>query len=64
MRTESHLKTTINLTLVREADFSIQALQRLFDPNVHFVKLSPINPNCVSDANEMGTGVIEQINLL
>jgi 23S rRNA (adenine2503-C2)-methyltransferase len=64
VRTGSRLKTTVNLTLVREADFSIQALQRLFDPQVHFVKLSPINPNCVSDANEMGTGVIEGTNLL
>lgn len=64
VRTGSRLKTTVNLTLVREADFSIAALQRLFDPQVHFVKLSPINPNCVSDAHEMGTGVIEQVNLV
>lgn len=64
VRTGSRLKTTVNLTLVRQADFSIEALQRLFDPQVHFVKLSPINPNCVSDANEMGTGVIEQVNLV
>jgi adenine C2-methylase RlmN of 23S rRNA A2503 and tRNA A37 len=64
VRTESVLKTTINLTLVREDDFSIEALQRLFDPKVHFVKLSPINPNCVSDANNMGSGVITQTNLI
>jgi adenine C2-methylase RlmN of 23S rRNA A2503 and tRNA A37 len=64
VRTESDQKTTINLTLVREDDFSIEALQKLFDPNVHFIKLSPINPNCVSDANQMGTGVITQTNLI
>jgi adenine C2-methylase RlmN of 23S rRNA A2503 and tRNA A37 len=64
VRTESALKTTINLTLVREDDFSIQALQSLFDPKIHFVKLSPINPNCVSDANDMGSGIIAQTNLI
>lgn len=64
VRTGSNLKTTINLTLVREDDFSIQALQRLFDPNVHFIKLSPINPNCVSELNQMGAGVITQTNLI
>ncbi|HEX2997097.1 MAG TPA: hypothetical protein VHP14_19910 [Anaerolineales bacterium] len=64
VRTGSNLKTTINLTLVRDDDFSIQALQRLFDPNVHFIKLSPINPNCVSESNHMGAGVITQTNLI
>lgn len=64
VRTQSTLKTTINLTLVREDDFSIQELKRWFDPKVHFVKLSPINPNCVSDANSMGSGVITQTNLI
>lgn len=64
VRTGSKLKTTINLTLVREDDFSIEALQRLFDPTVHFVKLSPINQNCVSESNQMGAGVITQTNLI
>lgn len=64
IRTESALKTTINLTLVREDDFSIQALQRFFDPKIHFVKLSPINPNCVSDSNNIGAGIIAQTNLI
>jgi 23S rRNA (adenine2503-C2)-methyltransferase len=64
VRTASALKTTINLTLVREDDFSIEALKRLFDPKVHFVKLSPVNPNCVSDTNDMGTGIITQTNLI
>jgi adenine C2-methylase RlmN of 23S rRNA A2503 and tRNA A37 len=64
VRTESSLKTTINLTLVREDDFSIQELQRLFDPKMHFIKLSPINPNCVSNANNMGAGIITQTNLI
>jgi 23S rRNA (adenine2503-C2)-methyltransferase len=64
VRTQSNLKTTVNLTLVREDDFSIQALQRWFDPKTHFVKLSPINRNCISDENNMGTGIITQTNLL
>jgi adenine C2-methylase RlmN of 23S rRNA A2503 and tRNA A37 len=64
VRTASALKTTLNLTLVREDDFSIQALQRFFDPKVHFVKLSPINQNCISDANNMGQGIISQTNLI
>ncbi|MBK9927567.1 MAG: radical SAM protein [Anaerolineales bacterium] len=64
IRTESNLKTTINLTLVREDDFSIQELKRLFDPKIHFIKLSPINQNCVSDANNMGAGIITQTNLI
>lgn len=64
VRTQSTLKTTINLTLVREEDFSIEALQRLFDPRVHFIKLSPINPNCVSEENQMGQGIVPQSNLI
>jgi adenine C2-methylase RlmN of 23S rRNA A2503 and tRNA A37 len=63
VRTESDLKTTLNMTLVDEDDFDIDKLKELFDPESFFVKLSPINPNCVSDANEMGPGIITAKNL-
>jgi adenine C2-methylase RlmN of 23S rRNA A2503 and tRNA A37 len=64
VRTASRLKTTLNLTLVREEDFSIQALKQSFDPAAHFIKLSPINLNRISQGNELGEGVIKQLNLL
>jgi adenine C2-methylase RlmN of 23S rRNA A2503 and tRNA A37 len=64
IRTESDLKTTINMTLVEEDDFDIVDLKKYFDPNKFFVKLSPINPNCVSDSNNMGTGAITAQNLI
>jgi len=63
IRTRSALKTTVNLTLVDEADFDIAALKRYFDPKHFFIKLSPINPNAVSDAHAFGTGVVEGVNL-
>lgn len=64
IRTESDLKTTINMTLVEEDDFDIVELKKYFDPNKFFCKLSPINPNCVSDSNNMGTGAISAQNLI
>ena len=64
IRTTSNLKTTINMTLVNEADFDIGKLRAMFDPNFFFVKLSPINPNNISDANGMGAGIIEAKNLI
>lgn len=64
IRTNSNLKTTVNMTLVDESDFDIERLKVLFDPDKFFIKLSPINPNAVSDANKMGTGVIEAVNLV
>lgn len=64
IRTKSNLKTTINLTLVDESDFDPEALKKYFDPEYFFVKLSPINPNEVSDSNDMGNGIIEGINLI
>jgi len=64
VRTDSDLKTTLNMTLVDESDFSIDSLKRDFDPEKFFVKLSPINPNDVSDSNEMGEGIIESMNLV
>lgn len=64
IRTESNLKTTINMTLVDEADFDIEKLKSIFDPQYFFIKLSPINPNNISEANGMGEGIIEARNLV
>lgn len=58
IRTRSNLKTTINLTLVDLRDFDVDKLKRLFDPEHFFIKISPINPNEVSEANHMGLGVV------
>lgn len=63
VRTNSNLKTTLNMTLVDEEDFDINELKRMFDPKYFFIKLSPINPNPVSDSYNMGNGVIESINI-
>jgi len=64
IRTNSNLKTTVNLTLVDEADFDIEILKKYFDPEYFFIKLSPINENDVSIENHMGPGIIEQQNIL
>ena len=64
VKTDSNLKTTLNLTMARKEDFSITEMQRIFDKDKFFVKISPINENDVSIANEMGSGIIEQQNLL
>lgn len=64
IRTESNLKTTINMTLVDEEDFDIEVLKRYFDPEYFFVKLSPINPNEYSKKNIDGDGVVHVKNLL
>lgn len=64
IRTESNLKTTINLTLVNESDFDAEKLKRYFDPGEFFVKLSPINPNSISEKNNLGNGIIEGVNLV
>lgn len=63
IRTKSKLKTTLNLTLVNEADFEIENLSWRFDPDEFFVKLSPINPNPVSEKNDMGEGIVDGINI-
>lgn len=63
IRTKSNLKTTINLTLVNESDFDADALRRYFDKEYFFVKLSPINPNDISEKNSLGDGIIQGINL-
>lgn len=62
IRTSSNLKTTLNMTLVDEKDFDIEKLKEHFDPRYFFIKLSPINPNEVSDGNLLGKGVIEGVN--
>lgn len=63
IRTDSNLKTTINMTLVDENDFDIERLKKCFDKDHFFVKLSPINKNDISDSNNMGDGIIEGKNL-
>jgi len=64
IRTESDLKTTINLTLVDEDDFDIEKLNKYFDKKYFFIKLSPINENTISNQNNLGKGVIEGVNLI
>ena len=64
IRTKSNLKTTLNMTLVDKDDFDIIRLKELFNPEYFFIKLSPINPNPVSEMNGMGLGVVESINLV
>lgn len=64
VRTQSNLKTTVNMTLVDFSDFDINELKKYFDPKHFFIKLSPINPNDVSEKNHMGNGVINQPNLI
>jgi 23S rRNA (adenine2503-C2)-methyltransferase len=64
IRTQSNLKTTLNLTLVEDSDFDIDVLKEYFDPEYFFIKLSPINKNAVSDANGLSDGVITTTNLI
>ena len=64
IRTNSNLKTTVNMTLVDTADFDINKLKKYFNPEYFFIKLSPINENSISDRNNLGKGVIERVNLL
>lgn len=62
IRTQSNLKTTVNLSLVDNEDFDINVLKEYFDPEFFFIKLSPINENAVSQRNQVGGGVIHGIN--
>ena len=64
IRTQSNLKTTINLTLVDTSDFDAEKLKEWFDKEHFFVKLSPINPNNISEKNHLGNGVVEGVNLV
>lgn len=63
IRTQSHLKTTLNLTLVDETDFDIGKLRAWFDPEFFFIKLSPLNENMISNKNGL-SGIIHQKNLM
>lgn len=63
IRTKSNLKTTINLTLVDETDFDGEKLAKYFDKDYFFIKLSPINPNEISEKNNLGTGIIKGVNI-
>ena len=64
VRTNSNLKTTVNMTLVDENDFDIEELSKNFQPENFFIKLSPINENCISKENSLGQGAITGINLV
>jgi len=64
IRTESNLKTTLNLTLVDEQDFDIRILKDHFPKEEFFVKLSPINRNAISDSHGLGGGAIRTANLI
>lgn len=64
IRTESNLKTTLNMTLVDENDFCIDTIKHHFDKDKFFIKLSPINPNETSDKNKLGKGVVDGVNLV
>ena len=64
IRTKSNLKTTLNMTLVKESDFDIEILKKYFDKKYFFIKLSPINKNTISEKNNLGSGVIEGVNLV
>jgi len=64
VRTNSDLKTTLNLSLINESDFDIDKIKEHFDKDSFFIKISPINPNVTSEKNGLGSGVIEGINLI
>jgi 23S rRNA (adenine2503-C2)-methyltransferase len=61
VKTESRLKTTLNMTLVNPEDFDISKLKETFSPENFFIKLSPLNENCVSDMNKL-KGMVPQNN--
>lgn len=59
-RTESNLKTTVNLTLPSEDSFDVEGLKRFFPKEHFFIKLSPINTNEFATSNGLEQGAIEQ----
>ena len=63
VETNSDLKTTLNMTIVRPKDFDINELKRIFDKDKFFVKISPINPNDIAEKNNINDGAIKQVNL-
>jgi len=64
IRTDSNLKTTLNMTLVDENDFDINVLKENFSSDNFFVKLSPINTNEFSTQNGLGNGAVSAKNIL
>lgn len=64
IKTDSSLKTTLNLTLVDDKDFNIDVLKSNFNKDRFFIKLSPINENEISEENGLGKGVIVAENLV
>ena len=63
IRTNSNLKTTLNLTLTNNEILDVEKLKKYFDPNYFFIKLSPLNENIISKKNNMKT-VVNQVNLI
>src|SRR5574343_251917 len=51
IRTESNLKTTVNLTLPEAQDFDINKLKQYFSKDYFFIKISPVNMNEVALKN-------------
>lgn len=62
IRTNSNLKTTINMTMIDKKDWDINKLYEFFDPKYFFIKLSPINKNEISNNNNLGSGVVKISN--
>ena len=56
-----YVKDTSTVTGPYEKD---GPLEKYFDKEHFFIKLSPINKNETSDANNLGDGIIEGINLV
>lgn len=63
IRTNSNLKTTLNLTLTNDEVLDVEKLRKYFDPKYFFIKLSPLNENIISEQNNMKT-VINRVNLI
>lgn len=63
VKTESKLKTTLNLTLVDESNFDIEMIKKYFNKSNFFIKLSPININEIFETNNLGEGVIKSTNI-
>lgn len=58
VRTNSKLKTTVNLTMADKNDWNIEELKKYFNKEHFFIKVSPINPNEISEKNGMGKGIV------
>ena len=61
VRTNSKLKTTINLTMADKDDWDIDELKKYFNKENFFIKVSPINPNEISEKNGMGKGIVRAL---